>query len=413
MRTHILCALALTLTALPASAFERREIKTKDRVFGTITADRTTHEYAIQVPRDALLSMGLPKIKGSRLQGSMGVLDDQYRSQNLFLIGKRKIQMQFPPRVSTVYRALVQGVNGSVGDYVLKPKIKVQKRYKIRGKLSDLAPPGQITFGALAGHNVLVTITWAGPDPVTIGSFTAPDGSEMTSEIPGKQKKTSFRQKGFVTTQAGDHQVVLGIPPSAKRWSLEVKLKGGSPGTELQLREAHTTPPALTLELASGPNPLIRIDGEVGGGNEFVLGGGHRAPAIFGVFGSEPEDCAITALETGSTPAAYLVSCDETHAALIAVGARDENRVILDYVADPVTAPAGDGTVAFTEFVYESPTSNRLAGWTEIRTFVESGNEHTLVVSDARRLSGGLYIYTVHHTDPAGNTRRYDFLPFQ
>ena len=412
MRNHILSAAALLLVALPAGAFERREIETKDRVFGTITTSQTTHEYLVTVPRDAVFSMSLPKVKGSSLQGSMSVLRDDYRNERLFLIGRRKIQQQFPPAATTTYRALVQGVNGSVGDYVLKPKVKVRKRYKIRGKLSDLAPPGQITFGALAGYQVQVTITWSGPDPVTMGSFTAPDGSDMTSELEPKQKKTSFRQKGFVTPDTGDYRVVLGIPPTAKAWTLEVKQKGKPVGTERQLRDAHMLEPELTLEVTNGPNPLIRINGEVGGGNEFVLGGNHREPALFGAFGSEIEDCGLVQLEAGSTPSSYLLSCDDTHSALIFVGERDENRRILDYVADPVIAPSGAGTVSFPEFTYDSPNSSRLLGWTEIRTFAESGNEHTLVVSDIRRLSGGVFTYTVVHTAPDGATRRYDLLPF-
>jgi len=405
--------MALLLMALPAAAFERREIKTGDKVHGTITAEQRTHEYLIKIPCDAGFAMALPKVKGSRLQGSMTVFSESYRSERLLLIGRRKIARERPPTTTATFRAIVQGVNESVGDYLLKPKIKVKKRYKIRGKLSDLSPPGQITFGALAGYEAQVTITWKGPDPVTIASFKGPGGSDMTSELAPKEKKSSFRQKGFAITETGDHQVVLGIPPTARTWTLTVHMKGKPAGSTLLLREAHTTPPDLSLGVVAGPLPLVLINDEVGGGNEFVLGGGHRSPAVFAVLGSEPESCGIEASEPGSTPAAYLIACDDTHAAVVTVGSRDEDtRRILDYVADPVVAPSGDGTISFPEFVYESPTSSRLRGWTEIRTFAETGNEHTLVVSDILRLSGGGVAYTVHHTNPAGDTRRYDFLPF-
>ena len=141
--------------------------------------------------------------------------------------------------------------------------------------------------------------------------------------------------------------------------------------------------------------------------------GAHRTVALLGVFGSQPSNCFITPLEPGNAPSAYSITCDESHEAQIAVGERDENLRILDYVADPVVGPNGRGTVEFTAFQYDTPTSSRLTGWTEIRTFESSGNEHTLVVSDIQRLSGGVFIYTVDHTRPDGTTRRYDFLPFE
>jgi hypothetical protein len=133
------------------------------------------------------------------------------------------------------------------------------------------------------------------------------------------------------------------------------------------------------------------------------------------VFGSEVEACGISPLEAGNSPGAYAIGCDDTHSALVTIGERDENLRIVDFVADPIITPGGEGTVSFTEFTYTSPTSGQLTGWTETRTFAESGNSHTLVVSDIRRLNISgvtIAIYTVHHTNAAGVTRRYDFLPF-
>jgi hypothetical protein len=411
MRHPTLCALALLLIAVPAAGYERREIKTKDRVLGTIRPDQRTHEYLIDVPRGALLSLALPKVKGSALQGSMGIFDTTYRAQKMVLAGKRKVQLAAAPLASTRFRAIVQGVNESDGDYLLKPKLKVLTRFKIRGKRSDLSPPGSIDFGVLAGYEIQVKIGWKGPDPVTMGSFTAPDGSDVVSEVEPKQKKSGTLYRGFVAEQTGDHRIVLGIPPTAKSWTLAVKLKGKPVGVEHQLRELHARPSELTLEVASGPSPLVRIAGEEGGPNEFVLSGAHRSPALLGAFGAEVQECAIVPLEAGSAPSAYAIGCDDTHSALITVGERNEERRILDYVADPIETPGGTGTASFSGFTYESAFSARLTGWTEVRTFDVSGNEHQIVISNVLR-TNSVYSYTVHHTDPDGNVRRYDFIPF-
>jgi hypothetical protein len=408
-KTALLSALALcAAAAVPALAFERVEIQNKDIVLGAITEWDTTHEYLIDVPRGALLSLSLPKQKDSRLQGSMGIFNASYRAEHLIQIGKRKIQRSAPSQASARYRAIVQGVNGSTGLYVLKPKVKVQKKWKIIGKRSDLSPPGRITFGALPGYDVSVKIAWKGPDAVTIGSFTAPDGSEVTSPIPGKQKRSTLRQKGFVTEQFGDHTIVLDIPFSASQWTLAVVQKAKTPKRSLNLRPGQGQAPELELSIAPGPLPAIVIDDEKGGGNQVLLTGNNTLPRVIGFLGGEPEDCELVALETGSTPRFYGAFCGETHSALLTVGERDENRRILSYTADPVEAPDGDGTVEFTEFVYDS---NRLVGWTETRRFDDSGNTHTLAVSGISN-SGGAFTYTVHHTRPDGTTRRYDFLPF-
>ena len=62
MRSALLCSLALLVVATPAAAWERREILTKDRVLGTITQDLGTHEYLLEVPRDATLTLALPSL---------------------------------------------------------------------------------------------------------------------------------------------------------------------------------------------------------------------------------------------------------------------------------------------------------------------------------------------------------------
>ncbi len=403
-------ALVVIAAAAPALAYERVEIRNKDVVLGQITDDLATHEYLIDVPRDAVLSLSLPKQKKSRLQGSMGLFRLDYRGESLLLIGKRKIQQARLPTVFARYRAIVQGVNGSTGTYVLKPKIKVQKKYKIIGRRSDLSPPGQIVFGALPGYAVQVKITWKGPDPVTIASFTAPDGSDMTSAVAGRQKKSSFRQKGYRTTQVGDHRIVLDIPPSANQWALSVVQKGRSVGRLLALREAQVAPPELDLLVAGGPLPLIVVKDEVGAGNEVVLTANNTTPRVIAVLGGDPQESSLIALEGGSTPARYLFLADDTHSALITVGSRNAGRRILSLDVDPIVAPGGDGKSTFRDLVYDA--SNRLVGWTETRTFDASGNTHTLVISDILS-AGGAYTYTVLHRRPDGTTRRYDALPFQ
>ena len=409
-KNPILSALALCLAAaVPALAFERVEIHNKEVVLGAITAFGSTHEYLIDVPRGGLLSLSLPKQKDSRLQGSMGLFDISYRSQSLLQIGKRKVQQPYPTTISARYRAIVQGVNKSVGLYVLKPKVKVQKKWEIAGRRSDLAPPGEIVFGALPGYDVSVKITWKGPDAVTIGSFTAPDGSDVTSASPSKQKASSSKQKGFRTTQFGDHRIVLDIPFSASQWTLSMVQTAKTPARALNLRPAHALAPQLDLQVGAGPIPAVIIEDEKGAGNEVLLTGNNTVPRVIGFLGGEPEGCELAALEGGSTPRFYAAFCGETHNALITIDERDEDRRILSYTVDPLEAPGGDGRTEFTEFVYD--TSNRLQGWTELRRFDESGNTHRLVVSNIVS-TGGTYTYTVHHTPPGGPTRRYDLIPF-
>lgn len=408
--TTLLCALAAVVAAaLPAAAYERVAIGDKDVVLGSITEAESLHEYLVDVPRNAVFSLSLPKQKDSRLQGSMGIFSTAYREQNALLIGKRKIQLAAPPTTSAQLRAIVLGVNQSTGNYVLKPRIKVQKKHVIRGKRSDLSPPGQIVFGALPGYDVDVKIAWSGPDPVTIGEFLAPDGSAVTSAEPGKQKRSTFRQRGFRTAQFGDHRVVLDIPSTAKSWTLLVTQKAKTQGRTLNLRPQQGMVPRLELGLAAAGVPVVIVKGESGGGNELLFTGGNTQPRPIGAIGAT-EACVLTALDFGPTPALWSVTCGLTHSALLTVGDRDANRRILDYTAFPVLTPGGSGRVELSDFAYDA--SNRLQGWTEARRFDTSGNEHLLVVSEIA-IVGSATTFTVHHTDPDGATRRYDFIPLQ
>jgi hypothetical protein len=340
-RTLLGAAALLVAAALPAVAYERVEIRNKDSVLGAITEFQGTHEFFVDIPRDAAFSMSLPKQKDSRLQGSMGVFDLGYRSQRLLLVGKRKIALERPPAASARYRAIVRGVNDSTGLYVLKPKIKVQKKYKIRGQRSQLSPPGSIVFGALPDHDVSLKITWKGPDPVTIGSFLAPDGSDVTSPEPGKQRKSVFKQKGFRTTQFGDHVVELDIPSSATQWTLTVIQKAKTPKRTLNLRPDHGAPPDLDVSFAPGPYPAVTVHGESGAGNEVLLTAVASQPVIIGVTGEADGECGFAALEGGSTPRFYGLTCGESHSVLMTVGSRDESRRILEMTRLRRLQPAG------------------------------------------------------------------------
>ncbi len=406
----LLVAALLGTLALPAVALERHTVLPGERVLGTVNDDAPVHEYLIAVPRSGVLTVALPRQKTSVLQGSLGLFSLAYRVEPALQIAARKIQQRTPPTATTQYRVVVAGANGSQGDYALVPKITPQTLWKIRGKVTDLNPPGRIVFGALAGYEAQLTVSWKGADPVTIGSFTGP-GGDVTSSAEPKQKGSTWKQKGYTLSEVGDYTVVLDIPPSAKRWALTVKLKGSAnAGLETDRRPEHATPPGLALAATPALLPFVTVVGESGAANDIVLTSQGTAPIAIGIAGPPPDPCTLTPLQAGPTPTGYALACGEDYGATLAVAARDASRRVLDFSADPVFTPAGSGTAAYSDFVFDG--SGRPLGWTEVRTFEATGHEHTLVISDIQRLSGGIFTYTVLHTDPDGVTRRYDFLPF-
>ncbi len=406
-RLAAVAVVGLCVLALPAAAYERHVVRPGDRIHGTITQHTRFHEYLVEAPRDAMVRLELPVQKESALQAALGLYTDAYRSVRMAGIAPRTLETLAPLTSSETYRVLVSGVNGTTGDYLLRSRVRPLRRYALRAKAHDLAPPSEIVCGVFADWELDIAVSWVGPDAVKLESVTGPGATALTSDVEARERKRSSRHAGYVATATGDHTVRLAIPPTAKRWALTVILKPPPRFVaDIDYRAEQAVAPELALDLAAGPYPSVGVMGESGAGNDIKVVPAGKTPAVV----DPVEPTTITALPGANPAIGYQVATGADRTATIAVGSRDAAQRLLELTVDPIASPDGGGRTVLAGVTYDA--AGVVTGWTEDRTFDGTGTTHRLEFGGLRRF-GSTYTYTVVHTAPGAEPRRYDFLPFQ
>ncbi len=420
---------ALLVTASAAFAVERTVVAHGDRITDATSADVPLQEYLIECVRDAQLDVRVRRQKGARGFPLADLYDAQYvRTDHLrFARPLSQYHIRTNPLAEGGLQRIVAGLNDASGGGAerlfgtidVTVKVKPDRKFTLRGKATDEEPPTELVFGAYDGYEANVSLSWKGDEPVTITSFTGPEGADLVSAKTAKTKRTSFKQNGFAITSAGDQRIVLNVPPGTTKWSLKVKLKGTLPdGAERDLRPAPGEKEShLDLRFALFPRsnavvPLVFIRDEDGAGNDVVWSAANAIPEPLWIAGQTP-DCqyVITDLD-GDPPTSYRLTCnEETTTALVHDVLFDGQGSVASYTVDPLQSPQGGGTVTLSNFTYNA--AGIAVGYTEVRTFDGTGHTHTLVIQDLVAYASGAFSYTVIHTDAEGVERRHEFLPLQ
>lgn len=429
MRLLVPAALLVLVLASGAAAFDRYHAESGDTYMADALSPGATDEYVYDVARGTIVSISAAGIAPGTWRPSIGIFGDDYlnlTSQLAFLGrgGARNVKLKSTRSMPTSgrMRVLAQAGNLSIGAYRLRVTLKPSKKFVMVGTADQANPPTSLLFGAYPGYEATVQIRWKGTGPVTLTSFTGPDGEVLTSQAAPKAKGRSFTQSGYVITALGDHGAAVDVPAGTTTWSVTVRLKGQlAKGGTQDVRVVGTPQPDTIRFGRVAGAPAVAIVGERGGPNELALtatrlnfqSGARGVPTGFAFDPTEHGSAAgfSSQLELGDLPTSYQIRAGSGLLADVVAVQYDQNLDVASYEVPLVRTPRGSGSARLFGFTYDA--AGDTTGWIEERTYHATGNTHTLAISGIERFPNrAMKAYHVVHTAPGGTQRGYDFVAF-